>query len=260
MARILFSNNATSRLRIAIPAGSSTITVDEGHGAKFPQPEDGSGDFFMVTLDDRRTGQIEICKAVGRSGDILQVVRAQEGTVAQDFLPGAVASNRITSGTLDWFQTLAESAGGYTKFEADDRYINVAGDTMAGPLILPEVMPGTDREAAHKAYVDEQRDTRAPTQHSHPIDDIVDLQQELDGKADTIHSHEIEQVNGLASELSNLQSGIDANDLTMTAEIQARINGDIAEADARNAAIAAQAAATSAQAMGDALALAIALG
>jgi hypothetical protein len=259
MPKILFTNNATSRLRIAVPAGSSTITVDTGHGAKFPTPAEGSGDYFMVTLEDRRTGQIEICKATGRSGDILQVVRAQEGTVAQDFLPGAVASSRITAGIFDYFQFLAESAGGYTKLEADARFIDVAGDAMEGPLELP-VEPTIPEHATNKFYVDEQIQTRSPVGHHHVVTDVDGLTEALAGKAPTNHSHSMDQVNGLNSALSNLQSEIDANEANLIAEANARVAADNAEVTARNTAIANSATTTLAAAEGNALALAIALG
>ena len=65
-------------------------------------------DWFMVTIEDRRTSQIEICKCVGRSGDILNVTRAQESTPPQAFLLGATVSNRLTAQALN---TLVNAAG-----------------------------------------------------------------------------------------------------------------------------------------------------
>jgi hypothetical protein len=98
---MLFANNASSRLYAAIDAVTTSIRVQDGDGARFPQP-DGSTNYFPVTVEDRRSGQIEIMKCTGRSGDILNVTRAQEGTPAQSFLLGATVSNRLTAATMDF--------------------------------------------------------------------------------------------------------------------------------------------------------------
>ena len=104
---MLFANNASSRLYAAIDAAATSIRVQNGDGVKFPQP-DGVQTYFTVTCEDRRSGQIEIMKCVGKSGDILNVVRAQELTNAQAFMMGATVSNRLTAGTIGF---LAEGIG-----------------------------------------------------------------------------------------------------------------------------------------------------
>lgn len=98
---LLFTNNATSKLYAGVSAASTTIRVMAGHGAKFPQPVGDGSNVFTVTIEDRRTGQIEICNCTARVGDIMTVVRGQEGTVAQDFLQYATVSNRLTAKTMD---------------------------------------------------------------------------------------------------------------------------------------------------------------
>lgn len=150
----LFANNATSRLNIDTAGASSTLTVLPGEGAKFPNPT--APDYFVVTIEDRRTNQIEICHCTARSGDILNVTRAQEGTVAQSFLMGATVSNRVTAGTI---QAIIDA--GYTKDEADNRFINAAGDTMEGPLLLNDD-PVEQLEAATRRYVDNAVSSRSP--------------------------------------------------------------------------------------------------
>jgi hypothetical protein len=148
-ALLLMKNNASSRLYAAIDAATTSIRVQDGHGVRFPQPTGDGSDYFMVTLDDRRSAQIEICKCTGRSGDILNVTRAQEGTVGQAFALGATVSNRFTAGSLsDYFNY------SYPKDVADSRFINATGDTATGPIYLPALDPITPTEAAHKDYVD----------------------------------------------------------------------------------------------------------
>lgn len=96
-----FSNNATSRLYAAIDAVTTSIRVQAGDGSKFPTltPPD---EYFTVTIEDRRSRQVEICKCTAVSGDILNVVRGQEGTISQVFALGATVSNRLTAATMDF--------------------------------------------------------------------------------------------------------------------------------------------------------------
>lgn len=148
---VRFTNNATSRLYAPIDAVTTSIRVQAGDGARFYNLTE-SGDYYMVTVEDRRTGQMEIMKCTARSGDIMTVVRGQEGTVAQAFELGATASSRLTAGTMnDYFNY------GYDRATADDRFINTAGDIMTGALILFREVdedPAFPEEAVNKDYVD----------------------------------------------------------------------------------------------------------
>lgn len=63
-------NNAASILNSAITAGATSLTVAAGEGARFPTSN------FHITIDN------EILKCTTRTGDVLTVTRAQEGTVA----------------------------------------------------------------------------------------------------------------------------------------------------------------------------------
>lgn len=180
MADYLFTNHATSRLRIATDATSPTITLPTGDGNMFPQPAGDGSNQFAISIDDRRTGQLEICICDSRNGDILHVLRGQEGTTAQNFIVGAVVSNRLTAGTLQYFQYLLTQAGGYTKPEADARFVNTAGDVMTGNLSVPP--PAIDAHATTKYYVDGGLATKSALGHVHPISDVTNLQATLDGK------------------------------------------------------------------------------
>ena len=144
----LFANNATSRIPDDLAFGSTSVLVWPNDGDKFPNP--GPGDFFSVTLEDRRTGQIEICKCTSRSGDMLILQRAQEGTTAQNFAMGATISNRMTAAVLTNFFTY-----GWSRQEGDDRYVNVTGDDMVGQLGVP-LLPSAPKHATSKDYVDYQ--------------------------------------------------------------------------------------------------------
>ena len=97
----LFANNAASALASAISSSALTLTLKSGDGAKFPTPS--GGDFFLVTLY-QKVGQDEInheiVKCTARAGDVLTVMRAQEGTTARAFSVDDPVELRLTAGAL----------------------------------------------------------------------------------------------------------------------------------------------------------------
>lgn len=97
----LFTNNADSALNGAIADNTTSITVVTGDGAKFPSPT--GGDFFLLTLFQKLGASEtnhEIVKCTARAGDVLTVVRAQEGTTAKAFNNADPVELRVTAGTL----------------------------------------------------------------------------------------------------------------------------------------------------------------
>jgi hypothetical protein len=95
----LFANNATSTLASGITNVATSLSVQAGHGAKFPSPT--NGDFFLATIVQGST--IEIVKCTARSGDVLTVVRGQEGTTGFAFSAAARVDLRVTKATLEAF-------------------------------------------------------------------------------------------------------------------------------------------------------------
>jgi hypothetical protein len=94
---VIFANFASSTLAATITSTALVIAVRTGDGKKFPLPL--AGDYFMLVLEDA-DGNCEIVKCTGRNNDLLTVVRAQEGTVRDDFPAGARVENRLTAGSL----------------------------------------------------------------------------------------------------------------------------------------------------------------
>lgn len=99
MAFLETKNNAVSTLNGAILAADVTIAVQVGHGTRFPSAAGANS--FMVTVQEGAV--YEIMECVSRAGDVLTVVRGQEGTSAQNFSNGAAVSARITAGLLARF-------------------------------------------------------------------------------------------------------------------------------------------------------------
>ena len=95
---VLFVNNAVSRLAASVAADALALSVSAGDGAKFPSP---TGDnWFPLTLV-RADGIREIVRCNGRTGDVLTVVRAQEGTAAVPLASGDRVELRLTAAALN---------------------------------------------------------------------------------------------------------------------------------------------------------------
>lgn len=94
---IKVTNNAFATLATGIATGTTSITLASGQGARFPVL--GAGDYFYATLINT-SNQLEIIRCTARSGDVLTVVRAQEGTSARPYDVGDRVELRITAQTL----------------------------------------------------------------------------------------------------------------------------------------------------------------
>lgn len=96
---IIFANNAVTTLADPLLDSQTTLTVLATTGELFPVP--GVGEYFKLTLEDRRNRTIEITHCTGRAGDVLTIVRAQEDTIALDFAAGSTVANRFTRDSAD---------------------------------------------------------------------------------------------------------------------------------------------------------------
>lgn len=101
MSQLLWANNASTTLAVAIGTTSTSIVLAGGTGALFPSP--GSNQYFLGTLSPATPGaqSPEIVRVTARSGDTLTVVRAREGTIAQNWGINTIFQNLITRGTFE---------------------------------------------------------------------------------------------------------------------------------------------------------------
>ena len=91
-------NNAYGVLLLSITASDTSITLQTGEGASFPSLS--SGEYFYATLIDV-SQNLEIVKVTARTGDVLTVVRGQEGTTARVYVVGDRIEQRITAALLN---------------------------------------------------------------------------------------------------------------------------------------------------------------
>ena len=142
MAAYVVTNNAYSTLASSVLIAATTLTVQAGHGARFPAIS--AGDFTFITLQDS-SNYIEIVKVTARSTDTFTIVRAQEGTSARAWASGDTVELRFTAGTaatVDGTQTFSNKTltsptvtgtltGAAATFSADSAF------TSTGALQLP---------------------------------------------------------------------------------------------------------------------------
>ena len=106
MAAYVVTNGAYSTLASSLGSSATTMTIQAGHGARFPSIS--AGNFTYITLQDS-SNNIEIVKATARSTDTFTIVRAQEGTTARSYAAADIVELRYTAGvvaTVDGTQTL----------------------------------------------------------------------------------------------------------------------------------------------------------
>jgi hypothetical protein len=78
-------NNAAGTLASGITNSATSITLTATHGARFPTL--GASDYFYATLADP-SNNLEVVKVTARSGDVLTVVRGQDGTTGLAYSAG----------------------------------------------------------------------------------------------------------------------------------------------------------------------------
>jgi hypothetical protein len=109
----LFTNNAISLLAEPITTDSTTISLQTGLGALYPQPIN-SNDWFAVTVETISAPIIrEIIYITGRSGDVLTIgSRGQEGTSIQDWAANiCIVDHRVTAITYQTFISSPNPSG-----------------------------------------------------------------------------------------------------------------------------------------------------
>jgi hypothetical protein len=125
---VAFKNNAESTLDGGILIGATSLSVQAGHGTRFPST--ATGDHFYCTLVDV-SGNREIIKVTTRSGDNFTViVRAADDSTAQAWADGDKVQLRLPKIILEGFRDdIATNASAITAIEAE---IDVLDTYFAG--------------------------------------------------------------------------------------------------------------------------------
>lgn len=141
---IKFTNNASSTLASSISASAVTITLASAGGSLFPALS--GGDYFYATLVDS-SSNMEIVKVTARSGDVLTVVRGQDGTTGQPFIGGDKFELRPTAAALTdiafiGYDHIADTVGAHAA--------TAISNTPAGTISATTVQGAIDDLATEK--------------------------------------------------------------------------------------------------------------
>jgi hypothetical protein len=90
---LLARNNATSTLSATLTNVATSLSLQSGHGVRFPNPT--GGDYFYVAII--AVGKYEVVKVTARSTDSLTIVRAQDNTTADSFDSGDAVKLLVTA-------------------------------------------------------------------------------------------------------------------------------------------------------------------
>ena len=110
MPTLIYTNNAVSSLAGPISSTVTSIVLQAGTGAEYPNPSPGQ--YFTITMIPASSGiPGEIMYCTARSGDTLTVLRGQEGTSPTAYAAGDNVSCQVTAGGLGTFAQVTLYAG-----------------------------------------------------------------------------------------------------------------------------------------------------
>jgi hypothetical protein len=146
MAILLFANQAQTATAAPVLASDTQIQVAYGTGSIFPQPT--AGQAVTITLVSATNPLItEIVSCTNITGDVLTVIRAQEGTIAMAWAFGTFVTNLMTAGTANAFaQIYGLNNQAYSPYFNNARMVTGQIDTD----------PVNATDIANKEYVDAQ--------------------------------------------------------------------------------------------------------
>src|ERR1700679_3589397 len=109
MANLLYANNAVGTLSAPITNAATSLALNPGQAALFPNPS--APQVFYATLTDAATQTlIEIVKVTAVAGNIFSIVRAQDGTSALSWNAGDIVSQRAIRLEMQGWENAAEGA------------------------------------------------------------------------------------------------------------------------------------------------------
>lgn len=143
-------NNAFSTLAGSLTNVATTLTVQAGHGDRFPVI--AAPGYTLITLEDN-SGNREIVKVTARASasDSMTITRAQEGTTARAWAAGDSVELRMTAGEI---QTLFDHVDDPTAAHAASAITNTPSGNLAATNVqaaLNELQADVDSRQASDA-------------------------------------------------------------------------------------------------------------
>ena len=150
---IKFSNNATTTLASSILSTDTSITVAGSVGSLFPAA--GGSNYFYATIVNS-SNDIEVVKVTSRSGDVMTVVRGQDGTTALNWIGGDKFELRVNAKALSDIA----SGSGITELNGvtvglddpqDAEFLNVVASSLSISGIATGVTPSAGDSSSNLA-------------------------------------------------------------------------------------------------------------
>lgn len=164
MATQKFSNNASALLAGSIGTDDLAVQVAAAAGALFPSV--GGSEFFLIAVENS-SGAIEIMRCTARSGDVLTVVRAQEGTSALGFTASqARVEVRLTRDTMTRFIQHESNV-------VETSYNFSGGLQRAGSTVLTEAQEGSGNGIDADTVDGQHAAAFAAASHAHSAADLT---------------------------------------------------------------------------------------
>lgn len=150
MAILLFANEAQTTLAYPVSNTSTTIVVAAGTAQYFPNP--GVDQAFKLTLVAASNNLIkEIVLVTEVVGDVLTVIRGQEGTIPKAWKAGDFAVNLMTAGTGSAFLQIEQLESG--DFPASFTDLDVSGTATINNLVVTGSTQITADKVANQGQV-----------------------------------------------------------------------------------------------------------
>ena len=100
-----YTNNAVSNPTASVGVFDSSVTLTASDGALFPAVAAADADYFLITFTNTTETLHEIAKVTNRTGDVLTIQKAHEGTTGLARTTSDLISLRLTSGSIGLIQT-----------------------------------------------------------------------------------------------------------------------------------------------------------
>lgn len=138
MSNLLFANDAVST--VASPINSAVLSVTVASATSFPVP--GANEYFVATFLDAATNLIkEIVHVTAVVGNVLSIVRAQEGTTAKSWNTGDVLSNFWTAGSCQAMLQQSQQQSQAANYAVDTGAVNAMVITLSpAPTALSAIL------------------------------------------------------------------------------------------------------------------------
>ena len=144
MPTLLFANQAQTTLALPVASTDTTIYVAAGTGSYFPAPSANQA-VTLTLVNSTNNLIVEIISCTNITGDVLTVVRGQEGTTARAWNRGDFVTNLMTAGTANSFAQLYGLENGLYSASFQNML------TQTGQVISVPVNP---TDLVNKAYAD----------------------------------------------------------------------------------------------------------